>query len=266
METIATSRLILRPVQQSDLTFIKQLFSDSEVKKYYILRVDLANSIDLFVQYLVQTMQVGSGLEYVVKTKGETPIGIMGGELINNRGCGPIWDNSYAILPEYRGMGYATEALVGFTNYIKRFNINTAILDISEYNEASASVARKAGYEKVLGIGNMDHKHPELGLRFDWTIQLHSKRDEYFTKATIAFKSKDYRTAESLYQQALEYENTSNGPFTDAYCYSNMGMACSSYGNYMKAYQCLKKAQSLGLNNASIEKELNWLRVNKGVG
>lgn len=32
-----------------------------------------------------------------------------------------------------------------------------------------------------------------------------------------------------------------------------------------KAFQSLKKAQSLGLNNPSIEKELRWLRDNVGL-
>ena len=48
-------------------------------------------------------------------------------------------------------------------------------------------------------------------------------------------------------------------PYTDAQIYSNMGMALSSMRLYKDAFYALKKAQSLGLNNPSIEKELNWL-------
>ena len=74
----------------------------------------------------------------------------------------------------------------------------------------------------------------------------------------------DLETAEQFFQQALN-EEYDDGPNTDALCYSNMGMACSSYGNYTKAFLCLKKVQNLGLTNASIERELNWLKVNKGL-
>jgi hypothetical protein len=34
---------------------------------------------------------------------------------------------------------------------------------------------------------------------------------------------------------------------------------------YREAFNALKKAQSLGLNNPSIEKELLWLRNNQGL-
>lgn len=54
-------------------------------------------------------------------------------------------------------------------------------------------------------------------------------------------------------------------PYTDAQIYSNMGMALSSMRLYNDAFYALKKAQSLGLNNPSIEKELNWLKNNIGL-
>ena len=79
-----------------------------------------------------------------------------------------------------------------------------------------------------------------------------------------AFRSKNYREAERCFEKALEEEYNGN-PNTDALCYSNMGMACTSYGNYDKAFRCLKMAQSLGLTNPSIEKELRWLRDNVGL-
>lgn len=80
-----------------------------------------------------------------------------------------------------------------------------------------------------------------------------------------AYKAKSYQVAEKYFQQALEEEYSQDSPNTDALCYSNMGMACSSYGNYQKAFDCLMKAKSFGLSNASIERELLWLRNNIGI-
>lgn len=54
-------------------------------------------------------------------------------------------------------------------------------------------------------------------------------------------------------------------PFTDAQIYSNLGMALSSMRCYNEAFQYLKKAQRLGLNNPSIEQELLWLKNNIGL-
>ncbi len=110
-----------------------------------------------------------------------------------------------------------------------------------------------------------DPQHMELGILFHWEIMLHSGRDRYFSMACSAFQAKDYQAAERLFQKALEQPYEPGSPNTDALCYSNMGIACSSYRNYHKAFQCLKKAQSLGLTNASIERELLWLKNNVGL-
>lgn len=80
-----------------------------------------------------------------------------------------------------------------------------------------------------------------------------------------AYEVKDYQVAEKFFLQALEQEYNQGSPNTDALCYSNMGMACSSYGNYQKAFEYLMKAKKLGLSNTSIERELRWLRNNVGI-
>ena len=48
--------------------------------------------------------------------------------------------------------------------------------------------------------------------------------------------------------------------------YSNLGMSLSSAGMYQKAYDCLRKAWSLGVRNATVQKEFDWLRRNAGIG
>ena len=50
-----------------------------------------------------------------------------------------------------------------------------------------------------------------------------------------------------------------------AQIYSNLGMAHSSIGDYRQAYTYLQKAVGLGLFNASIQKELAWLKANAEV-
>ncbi len=91
-------------------------------------------------------------------------------------------------------------------------------------------------------------------------------RDLYFLMAGKAYKEQDYKKAAELYQEALKYKCVPGGLNTDALCYSNLGMALSGYGDYLQAYLCLKKAQSLGLNNLPIERELRWLKDNAGIG
>ena len=114
-------------------------------------------------------------------------------------------------------------------------------------------------------MAHIDPEHPELKVLFHWEKKLHSYRDYYFNIGVSAYKQKRYREAENYFMKAIE-EEYEGSPNTDALCYSNMGIACSSYGNYEKAFQCLKKAQRLGLTNPSIERELLWLRINQGLG
>lgn len=267
MNIINTQRLTLTPVLLSDKVFLSKLFLDNDVKKYYVLRDDHSNDIELFTKYLVETNQNGRALQCIVRLKNSTPIGLAGGELMRDLFSGEAsWNTSYAIHPEYRGCGYATEAVIAFTNHVKQYAINKSYLDISDENEPSKCVARKAGYVLNKDTAHVDQKHLELLMLFHWEKQLHSQREILFNKATTAFRSKDYQMAENLYERALEYPYERGSAYTDAQCYSNIGMACSSYGNYTKAYQCLMKAKSMGLTNASIEKELAWLHNNKGIG
>ena len=264
MNSIRTRRLSLTIVNMSDVTFISNLFSYADVRKYYVLRDDHAKNINLFVNYMVDTIKNGRSLAYIVRLNDGTPIGLVGGEVYRERSGEISWNTSYAIHPSYRRNGYATEALTGFTEFIKQYNIAKSFLDISDDNENSKKVAQKAGYKYNRDTAHVDPQHMELSVLFHWELMLHSSRNQYFSMGCQAYKSKDYRSAEQFFQQALN-EEYDDGPNTDALCYSNMGMACTSYGNYTKAFQCLKKAQSLGLTNASIERELNWLKVNKGL-
>jgi hypothetical protein len=84
-------------------------------------------------------------------------------------------------------------------------------------------------------------------------------------KARTAFREHDYLTALHYYQEALAIPYDPTTSYYDAQIISNMGMAYSSIGNYQIAFQCLKKAQSLGLNNSVIENELLWLKNNVGI-
>ncbi len=251
-------------IDKSDIEFIKSLFGSEDVRKFYILREDHSKDLSLFVDYLVNAHRNQTSLNYKIMLLNGTPIGIIGGELQRDFNNNVAWNVSYAILPAYRNRGYATEALCSFTNEISKYSISSAFLDISVLNTYSEKVADNAGYVKNHRVGHIDPKHEELDVLFHWEKKFHSQRDVYFQMGINAFRSKKYREAEKYFAQALEEEYNGN-PNTDALCYSNMGMACSSYGNYNKAFQCLKKAQSLGLTNPSIERELRWLRDNVGL-
>ncbi len=257
-------RLKYEIIKKNDLDFMELLFNSDNVRKFYVLREDHSKDLSLFVDYLVNAHNNQTSITYKIMLLDDTPIGIVGGELQRDFDGDVAWNISYAILSDYRNNGYATEALLAFTNEIRQYAISKAYLDISILNVDSERVAEKSGYIKNHRVGHMDPQHEELDLLYHWEKKLHSERDVYFQMGINAFRNKDYREAEKCFEQALE-EGYNGNPNTDALCYSNIGMACTSYGNYDKAFRCLKKAQSLGLTNPSIEKELRWLRDNVGL-
>lgn len=266
MSNLYTRRLCLTPIGINDSSFLEALFSEKDIRKYYVLRDDHAQSIKLFTQYLVESTESQRGLTYVVRLLDSTPIGIVGGEVRRNMTGEIVWNVSYAIHSSYRCIGYATESLIAFTEHIQKYGIEKSVLDISDENEASKRIAQKAGYEYNKNTAHIDPKHMELGLLFHWEkIVVEFNRDVYFLKACSFYQNKNYQAAERFFQKALEQPQVPGSPNTDALCYSNMGMACSSYGNYEKAFRYLKKAQGLGLTNLSIERELNWLKNNIGL-
>ena len=267
---ISINKGYLNQLSLADSSFIHALFSDKDVKTFYVLRDDHAANIDSFIQFMIDTMEQQSALDYIIYNDYGQRVGLITAELIRDPRTGEVmWNVGYAVAPQYRNNGYATNALNGLTNFLlNNFSIKKSSLDIAEENKESERVAEKCGYKKPESgprMGYIDPDHMELGLRFKWFKSIGGKRAEYFNQAAAVFRMKDYRSAISFFQKALKEEYQPGTPFTDAQIYSNMGMAYSSIRLYQEAFNCLKKAQAMGLTNPSIERELLWLRNNVGL-
>ena len=258
----------LRTITYQDARFIHTLFADSEVKKYYVLRADHARDLDAFITYMVESQPRGTGFNYIIEDNFDESVGLISAELVRDtRNGNPIWNIGYAIAPDYRCEGYASEALSALTNLLLRsFSIGEVMLDISEYNTASARVAQKCGFKKPTKSMCVDMEHMELGVRYKWYKSMSGQRIAYFNQAANAYRNRDYSTSLHFFQRALNEEYPVGTPYTDAQIYANMAMAYSSLHRYQEDYECLRKAQRMGLNNPSIEKELRWLRDNVGIG
>lgn len=198
MNTIRTKRLVLTTVTIADTVFLKQLFSFADVKKYYVLREDHMSNIDLFTAYMVDSIKNGQSIEYIVRLTNGTPIGLVGGELYREQTGEISWNTAYAILPSYQRNGYATEALVSFTEYIKQYNIVKAFLDISDNNEASKKVAQNAGYKYNKDTAHFDPKHMELSVLFHWELMLHSNRDVFLAWVVRLIRQKTIRLLRNI--------------------------------------------------------------------
>lgn len=258
----------LRPATINNAAFVERLFNDSSVRKFYVLRDDHAANIKLFSQYIVAANQHGEGMNFIIYDRYGKEVGLISAELIMNRNTNmPMWNVGYAVLPSERRKGYASASVNALSNFLlNNFAIPQVMLDICTENYESEGVAKKCGFSKPDDRqGYIDMNHMELGMRFRWFKQLAGQRTLYFNQAVHYYRQKAYAEAVNAFKRALQEPYQPGTPYTDAQIYSNMGMALSSCRDYRGAFNALKKAQSLGLNNPSIEKELRWLRDNVGL-
>ena len=258
----------LHPAQPSNVWVVEELFRYTDVKKFYVLRDDHAANIMSFCQYIISANIQQTAMNFIIYDNYGHEVGLISAEPMMNRNTNlPMWNVGYAVLPSERRKGYASAAVTGLSNYLlQNYSFPQVMLDISMDNKASEKVAEKCGFKVPYPrAGYIDEQHPEVGMRLRWFKQLAGQRTMYFNQAVHYYRQKNYVGAINAFRQALNEPYQPGTPYTDAQIYSNMGMSLSSVGQYREAFNALKKAQQLGLNNPSIEKELLWLRNNQGL-
>lgn len=258
----------LHPAQPSNVWVVEELFRYPDVKKFFVLRDDHAANIRSFCQYIISANIQQTAMNFIIYDNYGHEVGLISAEPMMNRNTNlPMWNVGYAVLPFERRKGFASAAVTGLSNYLlQNYSFPQVMLDISMDNKASEKVAEKCGFKVPYPrAGYIDEQHPEVGMRFRWFKQLAGQRTIYFNQAVHYYRQKNYVGAINAFRQALNEPYQPGTPYTDAQIYSNIGMALSSVGQYREAFNALKKAQQLGLNNPSIEKELLWLRNNQGL-
>lgn len=258
----------LHPAQLSNIWVVEELFRHPDVKKFYVLLDDHAANIRSFCQYIIAANIQQAAMNFIIYGNSGHEVGLISAEPMMNRNTNlPMWNVGYAVLPEYRRNGYASAAVKGLSDYLlQNYSFPQVMLDICTENHESEGVARKYGFVKPNdGQRYIDPDHMEWGFRFRWFKQFAGQLTMYFNQAVHFYRHKNYQMAIASFKQALNEPYQPGTPYTDAQIYSNMGMALSSVHLYREAFNALKKAQSLGLNNPNIEKELLWLRNNQGI-
>lgn len=271
-ERLQYQNVALRRISDSwmDRNYVPSLFGFQDIKQHFLYKGQHVLDTDSFFEALVADNQNGHGFHCVIEDSLLNPVGLMTVQAVRGPGSDEVlWSADLAIHPDDRNRGYARNAIEALLEYLTHYSINTIVLDISSLNKAAIAVALKCGFTQrrsVTGgaIGYYDQTYPDLGLRTKWTRNVHDSdpRAEAFREATEAFQSKDYREAIRLYQAASLLPYRDGSPFTDAMAMSNIGMAYSSLREYKKAYSFLMKAWDMGCRNASVSKELDWLRWN----
>lgn len=267
MQNINCKNCILQLVGYSNFDFIKSLFNDEDIRKFYVISKEHTNDLNLFCNYLVSTNQKNRALNFVIYNIEGKEVGLITAEPVMNRNTGmPEWNVGYAILPIYRRSGFATDAVNNLSSFLlSNYAFPYVVLDISIDNEISEKVAQKSGFEKIIGLGLFDINNPDVGMRYKWVKKLPGERSLYFNQAAQLFRTKNLQESISVYKKALSEPYNEGTPYTDAQIYSNIGMAYSALEEYSEALYYLKRARNLGLTNNVIERELKWLKDTFGL-
>lgn len=271
-ERLQYQNVALRRISDSwmDRNYVPSLFRFQDIKQHFLFKGQHVSDADSFFEALVAENKNGHGFHCVIEDNLLNPVGLVTVQAIREPGNDEVLSSAdLAIHPNDRNRGYARNAIEALLEYLANYSINTIVFDISSMNKAATTVALKCGFTQSKSAtggvsGYYDRTYPEIGLRTKWTRKVHGSdpRAETFREANEAFQSKNYQEAIRLYQAASQMPYRDGSPFTDAMAMSNIGMAYSSMREYRKAYTCLKKAWDMGCRNASVSKELEWLRWN----
>lgn len=154
MKILETERLRLRTLALDDAPFYLKVVNEPAFIEYIgdrgIRTLDAARKAIAGGPVAMQAA-LGHSLCLVELKQDGTPIGMCG---LIKRDTLPDVDVGYAFLPQFGGMGYATEAAAGVLAYAPAIGIRRVLAITSPGNAASNAVLRKIGmrFEEVVHL------------------------------------------------------------------------------------------------------------------
>jgi RimJ/RimL family protein N-acetyltransferase len=154
---LATKRLFLSEFDINDAPFLFQLMNDPD----WILNIGdrEINSIEdaekfISNKFFKSYKENGFGFYMIRLLENNSPIGICG--LINRQGLKHV-DIGYALLPRFRGKGYAFEATESLYEYgHNKLKIDVIVAIVNSDNNKSIALLEKLGlhFEKMITLPN----------------------------------------------------------------------------------------------------------------
>src|SRR5262249_31168948 len=144
---ISTRRTILRPLQESDLQALMRLHTDPVTRQY--AWVDNLQTTDENLDWIHDQQFLynsGFGIFAIEKQSDKQLLGLLGLRVRND--LDKAVDLVYRILPEYRLMGYATEASKAILQHgFDGLHLNEVIAQVHQNNHASRRIMYRLGFD-----------------------------------------------------------------------------------------------------------------------
>lgn len=164
MKILATERLILREVVESDDEFMLDLLNQPSFIKYIGDRNvrNLEQSREFIeTRYRKSYAENGFGLYLVELKENQTPVGISG---FVKRDALPNADLGFAFLPQFERKGFAFESAEAVMKYGReKLNLRKVLAITTQNNEGSIRLLEKLGF-KFERLVKMPHDDEELNL------------------------------------------------------------------------------------------------------
>lgn len=157
MIILRTSRLYLSKINKKDAPFLYQLMNDPD----WILNIgdrqinNLEDAEKFIANRFIKSYKENEFGFYILRLiEDDNPIGICG--LIKRDGLDNV-DIGYALIPEFRGNGYAFEAAkVVYAYGVNHFKLDKIVAIVNPGNKKSAQILEKLGlqFEKMITLPN----------------------------------------------------------------------------------------------------------------
>lgn len=144
------NELLMRPVEMSDVTFLKELYQYSDIRQYCSIFPEQLEDLSKLIKDILSTEW---NWGFIVENNENSPIGFFCCWVASVFSMGDqhlygLW-SSYCMHPNYRRHGYATTVLKVLTQSPPHPDIQYAALLIEDDNIASQHVAINSGYKKT---------------------------------------------------------------------------------------------------------------------
>jgi RimJ/RimL family protein N-acetyltransferase len=145
-DVLTTSRLVVRPPREADRSRFVELFTDADFMVFspeVFTREQAGNQFD---HMLAVCRAVPFAEQPVVERSSGLVVGYTGVDRIDLEGR--TWlEWGYRLLPQYRGLGYATEASQALLAKARQTYAGEPLAIIDPHNLASQNVCRKLGFD-----------------------------------------------------------------------------------------------------------------------
>jgi len=161
MIILKTSRLYLSKINKKDAPFLYQLMNDPDwILNIGDRQINNLEDAENFIanRFIKSYKENGFGFYILRLIENDSPVGICG--LIKRDGLDHV-DIGYALMPEFRGNGYAFEAAKVVSAYgLNHFKLDKIVAIVNSGNKKSEQILEKLGlqFEKMITLPNETKK------------------------------------------------------------------------------------------------------------